>query len=234
MAAILGQAFEVARDVIARDHIEHQVDALATGDPRHFGDEIGRLVVNRMRRTQFARRCAFCLAPAGYDDPQAEQAAKADRHGADAAGAAVDQDRLALARPAALKDIVPDGKQRFGQRRRLSQGKPGRDRQAVTRVGQAIFAVTAARYQRADLLAVEQPCVPFSRRHDSAGNFEAGDRRGASRRWITSHTLRDIGPVDPGEGDFHQHLASPRARHGQALRAQNFWAARRIEADCRH
>ena len=64
----------------------------------------------------------------------------------------MDQQRLALAGPAAFKHIVPDGEQRFGQRRGLVQRQASRHRQAVVGRRQAIFGIAAARDQRADLL----------------------------------------------------------------------------------
>ena len=39
VAAILGQALEIARHIVARDHVEHQLHALAAGDPRDFLDK---------------------------------------------------------------------------------------------------------------------------------------------------------------------------------------------------
>ena len=39
-AAIERQAAQVARDVVAADHVEDHVDAAVAGEPRHLGHEI--------------------------------------------------------------------------------------------------------------------------------------------------------------------------------------------------
>jgi len=72
---------------------------------------------------------------------------------ADAAGAAVDEYRLAGPEPAAVDQIGPGGEEIFRQCGRLRETKSARDRQAMAGVSHAIFRVDAAWRQRADLVA---------------------------------------------------------------------------------
>ena len=41
--AVLGQALDLARHVVARHHVEHDVDAAAAGQALDLGDEVLRL-----------------------------------------------------------------------------------------------------------------------------------------------------------------------------------------------
>ena len=60
------------------------------------------------------RRGAFLVRAAGDDHRQPEQIAERDRHRADAAGAAMDQHRVAVGREAALEQIDPHREQGLG------------------------------------------------------------------------------------------------------------------------
>ncbi len=62
MAAIIGKALQVARHIIAADHVEHQIDAALVGDPRHFGDEILGVVIDGMGRAEPASAAAHLSA----------------------------------------------------------------------------------------------------------------------------------------------------------------------------
>ena len=76
MAAVFRQAIEIARHIIAADHVEHCLAPLAIGDPLHLGDEILCLVVHRMGSAPFQRLRAFVVAAAGDDDGDVEQAGR--------------------------------------------------------------------------------------------------------------------------------------------------------------
>jgi hypothetical protein len=128
------------------------------------------------------RAGAFLGAAAGDDHRHVEGLAELDGGGADPAGAAVNQDRLTLARPAALEHIVPDGEERFRDSRRLIERQARGHRQAQRGIGQAIVGIAAARHQRADLLAQQRLIHALAQRDDFARNFQSGNRRGARRR----------------------------------------------------
>ena len=62
VAAVVGQAVQVARDIVAADHVEHHRDALALGPALDRVDEVGRPIIDRMGRAQLDRRGAFLVA----------------------------------------------------------------------------------------------------------------------------------------------------------------------------
>ena len=72
---------------------------------------------------------------------------------ADAAGAAVDEYRLAGPEPAAVDQIGPGGAEIFRQCGRLRETKSARDRQTMAGVSHAIFRAGPAWRQRAGLVA---------------------------------------------------------------------------------
>jgi hypothetical protein len=150
VAALLGEAGEVARQIVAADHVEHDIDAAAAGDALHLLDEILRPVVDRVRGADLERAGAFLVRAGGDDHGQAEQLAEQDRRRADAAGAAVDQHRLARPRIAALEQVGPDGEEGLGQRRRFDHLSAARHGQALARRRGAIFGIAAAGDERAD------------------------------------------------------------------------------------
>ena len=88
----------------------------------------------------------------------------------------MDQDRLALFGPAALKHIVPHRKQRFGERRSLGHGQAFGHRQAVIRHREAIFSVATARNQSADLSAQLVPADTDAKGDNLTRNLESRDR----------------------------------------------------------
>ena len=59
---VLGKALHVAADVVAGDHVEDDVDAGAVGEAQRFGDEVLRLVVDRVVGAEGAA-CGCLLAP---------------------------------------------------------------------------------------------------------------------------------------------------------------------------
>ena len=144
MAAIVGKAFEVAHHIVARDHVEHDLHPLPAGNPRHFLDEIARLVVDRMIRTDLQRCRTFVRAAASDDHRQPERFAQHDRHRSDPAGAAVDQQRLTLLGPAAFEHVVPHGEQRFGQGGGRRERQVVRHSEAKIGTGEAILGISTA------------------------------------------------------------------------------------------
>ena len=52
-AALVGEALQFARNVVAADHVENHIDALAAGRRLDLGDEILRTVVDRGVRASY-------------------------------------------------------------------------------------------------------------------------------------------------------------------------------------
>ena len=132
--------FVVALDVVAADHVEDDVGALAAGRVFGRGDEIFGLIVNGDVGAELAAGLAFLRRAGGRDDAGAEGLGELDRGRADAGRAAVDQQRLAGLEPAALEGVVPDREEGLGDRCGLDQREPCRHRQAVAFVRRAILA----------------------------------------------------------------------------------------------
>jgi hypothetical protein len=134
------EAFEVARHIVAADHVEHDLDTLAAGDRAHALDKVLAPIVDRMIGAEPHRRFALGVGSRGHDDRQPEQLGERDRHRADAAGAAMDQHRVAIAGIGALEQIGPHGEQRLGHRRRLGHAQRLGHRQALAGGRYRIFA----------------------------------------------------------------------------------------------
>ncbi len=234
MATIVGQAFEVARDIVAADHVQHRLAAIAFGDALDLLDIVMGLVVDRMVRAPGERGGAFVVRSAGDDDGDAEQPAQRDRHGADAAGAAMDQYRIAIDRIGALEQIGPHGEQRFRQGRGFDHVVAQRHRQALDRRSDRILGIAAARDQRADRLAHQRRIMVVAHRDDRAGHFQPRNRRGTGRWRIFARALQCVGAIDARRRDLDQHFAGARLRHRHAARPQDLRPARLHDVDRRH
>jgi len=67
MAPVRGEAGDIARQIVAPDHVEHHVAAAAAGDPLHLGHEVLGPVVDGVIRTEFARTRTLSRATGGND-----------------------------------------------------------------------------------------------------------------------------------------------------------------------
>jgi hypothetical protein len=129
--ALLGEAIEVAGQIVAADHVEHDLDSAAAGDALHLLGEVVSAVVDRMGGAELNRTGAFFVGAAGDEDFEPEEAAERDRHGADAARAAVHECALPFASEGAFEQVRPDRKERFRHRCGLDHRKRFRDGQAL-------------------------------------------------------------------------------------------------------
>ncbi|MCY1171417.1 hypothetical protein D9M73_115270 [compost metagenome] len=234
MATVLGQAFEVARHIIAAHHIEHRRAALAPSDLGDTLDEVLGLVIDRMRRAERDRRRAFVVRASGDDHLQPEDRAQGDRHRADTAGAAMDQHGIALGRICALKQIGPHGEQCLRQGRRLNHRQRVGHRQHLPRRDRDIFGIAAACQQSTHRLTghVDRNIRPL--RDDRARHFQPRDR-GSARRWrVTALALQHIRPIHTRRDDADQHFIGPRHRHRALHHAQHLGPARHVRVDRSH
>ena len=71
-------------------------------------------------------------------------------------------------------------------------------------------------------------------RRDFTGNLEARNICRALLRWVKSHALHDVRPVDAGGRDLDQNLAGRRSRHGPQLRREDVRIAGLADGDNRH
>src|SRR3546814_6162788 len=119
-------AYEMRISDWSSDVCSSDLHAPPAGDLQHPLDKILAVVVDRMGSADVERRRTFLVRSAGHAHRQPERPAKLDRRGADAAGAAMDKQRLAFLRVGALAHIHPDGEDRLGQGRSFRPGKTRR------------------------------------------------------------------------------------------------------------
>jgi uncharacterized small protein (DUF1192 family) len=159
-------------------------------------------------------RGAALLVRAGCDDQvEAEQLAEQDRHRADPARPAMDEDHVALGREGALEQVGPDGEEGFGDRRRLDHAERLRDGQALAGRGEAIFGIAPAGDERAHRLAEERRIDALPQRGHGSGYLQTGNRGRAGRGRIEALALHHIRPVHARRGDPDQQLARAGVRH---------------------
>ena len=83
-AAFRAQRLDVAGDVIAADHVENDVDALAAGQLLDHGDEVFRAVVDGALGAELDTGGAFGVGAGGGEHPGAPRMGDLDRRRADA------------------------------------------------------------------------------------------------------------------------------------------------------
>ena len=233
MATLFGEAFEVARDIVAADHVEHDRDPPALGPAIDRVDEVGFLVVDGMGRAELDRGGALVVRAAGDDHLEPEEVAEQDRHRADAAGPAMDEDGVAVGGKAPLEQVDPHGEEGLGHGRSLGHAQDFGDGQAGATGGEAIFGIAAAGDEGADA-AADRRAGRITDRDDGAGNFEPGDVGGAGRGGVIAHPLEDVGAVDAGGGDLDQHFAGAGCRHGTRHGFEDLRAAGLADLDRGH
>ncbi|MNT32705.1 hypothetical protein D3C72_1686010 [compost metagenome] len=157
------------------------------------------------------------LVADGGPDLGAEGARELDGGQADAAGAAVDQEFLAGGQTRAVEYVGPDGEVVLGNGGGGQQVQAARHRQAMAFVGQAVLRVSAARRQRADLVAGLPGTDLGADGHDGARHFQAQVGRGAEWWRVGARALQHVGTVDARIGDLDQYLP-PLGRLHVALR----------------
>ena len=216
---------------IAADRIEHGVAA------GHHAGEILRVVVDDLVGAEAAHivdvRCA-----AGGDDAGADIFGELNGETGNAAGAALDQDRLAALQFQRVFDRIDRGQSGKRQRRGVDMRKPlrllgdegGRDCDLLA-IGAFLAGAEHAEHRVAHL-----QIGAVADRADNAGKIAAGDLRkfdiGMSR--IFAGAKLPVGGVDGRGMDVDHHLA--RAGHGirQVAVLQHFRAAEFLDVSRFH
>ena len=214
VAAVLGQALDLAGDVAAGHHVQNDVDAGALGEGLGQRRKILRAVVDRVVGAQLQAGLALVVAAGGGNDGGAQGLGHLDGRDTNAAGAALHQQGLAGGELGAVEDVAPDGEEGLGQRSRLDVGQAQRSRQALTHRRHAVLRVAAASDQRAD--AVAHPKARGGQRlgiasDDLARDFQAGNVRRARGHRVVAGALKHIGAVDAAGRHADQQFA--RAGH---------------------
>ena len=120
-SAFNGEGFDVAGDVVAADHVEDDVDAVAVGGLLEHLDEVFFVVVDYPVRTGTPAGIGFFAAADRRVDTGAELLGELDGGQADAAGAAVYQEGFAGLQGTALEHVAPHGEVGFRQGGRFQQ-----------------------------------------------------------------------------------------------------------------
>ena len=179
-AAILGETLDVASDVVAGHHVENDVGARAAGQAQHLGDEVLRLVVDRVVGAEGAARRRLLGRADGRDHVRAPAPSPS--------WIAVTPMPLEppctssvwpRSRCAAVEHVRPDGEEGLGQARRLDVAQLGRARQALADRRDAELGVAAAGDQRTDARRrwrARPPRGPRDRRRRSSPRLRAPGR----------------------------------------------------------
>ena len=234
MAAILSQAFQIARDIIARDHIKDDIDAFAIGELARSLDKVHLAVIDCQIRTQSFGSFAFDGIAARCNHFQIKGFGKHDRHCANARSAAMDKQSLAIARHSALEHIVPHSEKRFRQRCCFSERHVFGNWQAMRPRRCAIFSIAAARCKRANFLpdhfrgSIRSHCNHFAR------NFQTQQRRCSGRRRVKPCALNAIRPVDACISGFDQHIMRLESGQCDLGQRKHIWPAWRIHCNRLH
>ena len=113
--AAVSQKFDFLWQIVAADDIDHHIDAApVSGSAADLG-KIRVLVIDRVMRAEGPHRSAFLVISGGGKDGRAMRPCDLYGRAADAAGAALDQDRLAGLQGAAVHHVGPDSAIDFWQ-----------------------------------------------------------------------------------------------------------------------
>ena len=147
------------------------------------------------------------LVANGGRHPRARRPPELDRRGADASGAAVDEQVLAGAQAALGEQRVVGGDERLGR-----PPAPGQSSASGTGIAPRSCSTASSAWPPPPTIAITRS--PSSNRgarpeaHDLARQLEPGDVLGRARRdRIVPRPLEHVGPVEPGRPHGDQHLS---------------------------
>ena len=115
------ETLQVLLDVIAADHVEHDVDAALGGYPGDLDGEILFPIIDRVIGADVAAIRSLVRVADGRDHGRSKRLRELYRAKPDPARAAMHEERLALFQAAALEHVVPHGEIIFGQARRFQR-----------------------------------------------------------------------------------------------------------------
>jgi hypothetical protein len=228
------QALQVPFDIVAADHVEHDVHAALGRDPRHLDGEILLPVFDDLIGTDAAAKRGLLRVAHRRDDARPECLRQLDGREPDPARAAMHEQRFALAQVSALEYVVPYGEIIFRQACCFKQRQAARQRQAVGGRRRAILRVATTRGKRTDGIADAPWFGTLAQRDDRSRDFEPEDGGCVGRRRIMAGALHAIGAVDASVGDANQHLASPGCRHLGLRDSQHVRRSRLARQDIVH
>ena len=175
-------------------------------------EEVGLAIVDRALGPEALAGGAFLRRSGRREHACAAGPCELDRGRADAARAAVNQDRLAGGEPTAFEDIGPDREKGFRDRCRGDQVQAARRRQALRRRRDAVFGIAPARDERADRVAGAPAGHVLADALNRSRHLESGNIRRAGRRRVSAHALHHVGPIHARRDHFDEDLAGRRDR----------------------
>src|SRR5690606_27636822 len=141
------------------------------------GNEVLGLVVDGDIGAEIPADLAFVSTARRRDHTSTEGLGELYGRGADAARAAMDEKPVASIEPAALEDVVPDREVGLGHAASLGHGEALGNGERRHLLGDAVFGITTAVDERADLVANLPARHACANCCDLTGNLETGKRR---------------------------------------------------------
>src|SRR5258708_36320328 len=116
----------------------------------------------------------------------------------------MNKEGFARLQTAALKNVVPDRHECFGNGCGSNHAYSGRNEERVGFLRGAILRVAAAGYERHDFVADLEPSHILADRDDFAGNLEDENIAGSARRRIRAAALYNFSAVYSRRRDLDQ------------------------------
>ena len=180
----------------------------------HHLDEVLLAVVDRDLGTELAHQVPLLRRARGGEDPGAVRRRQLDRERADAARAAVDQQRLLRAQAGDHEHVGPDRARDLRQRGRRHQVDAVGHRHQLAGGQRHLGGVGPGRQQGAAGVAHLPVGDAVPDGGDGPAALHAEDVGGPGRRRVEALPLQQVGPVEAGRGDVEHDLARPRLRVG--------------------
>ena len=169
-----------------------------------------------------------CAGPHGRVDLGARGNAELDRCAADAAGAAMHEQPLAEPQLALREEHVMGGREDLRYAARRSPVKRGGNRHQLALMDDGKLRLAAAPDDPHHAVAERKPARSIAESSDLPGQLQARNvRRGSGRRRVLTGDLHQVGRVEAGGANPHQHLALARPRVGMLRRGHGAACDRR-------
>src|SRR5882762_3922488 len=233
-AAVVGEALQLAVDVVAPDHIEDHIDTLAAGRFLHRGDEILGPVVYGAVGAELHTGRALLRAARSREHLVTEGFHDLNRGDPDSGGPSLHEEGLAGLDPGAIEDVAPHCEEGFGERGGLDRGHAFRDRQALWSGRGAVLGVAAALNERGHRVADAPSRDAFADDFDGARELQARNVGSAWRHRIVAGALHGVGAIDAGADDLDEDFALLRPRDGARADSQHLRSSRLGDLDRAH
>ena len=197
---------EVLRDEVAGERVEHDIDALAAGDLHDLVGEVQRARVHGVIGAHLFEQPAFLWGAGGGENLGAEVFCDLDSGHADAAGAGVDEDALALAQVCQVVERVVGREEHGRHGRRLDEADVVRFAEDHVSVHGEETAENV-RPHACDLVSRTQVGHALADTHDRAREVVAEPANIDRVAGVHAERLHDVTEVDAARLDLDFDLA---------------------------